>query len=124
MSAKNHQAEGVGNGEGERTSHDAGHLGAGAQKGKVWGRYTADDNDDGFWQRGLMRPVRFDPLFAIFTIATTIYVTNEGNRGGDPTIALLLFLLITFGTVVADILYRCIECFSRASRECWLGRLL
>ena len=25
-----------GNGEGERTSHDAGHLGAGAQKGKVW----------------------------------------------------------------------------------------
>ncbi|MBA38843.1 MAG: hypothetical protein CMN61_10455 [Sphingobium sp.] len=63
-----------------------------------------------------MRPVRFDPLFAIFTIATTIYVTNEGNRGGDPTIALLLFLLITFGTVVADILYRLYGMFFPSKR--------
>ena len=53
-----------------------------------------------------MRPLRFDPLFAILTLAVTIYVIWDGRSGGDPATVMLGYVLLTASAVIFDFAFR------------------
>ncbi|RYF13014.1 MAG: hypothetical protein EOO77_16405 [Oxalobacteraceae bacterium] len=53
-----------------------------------------------------MRPLRFDPLFAILTLAVAIYVIWEGRSGGDPATVMLGYVLLTASAVIFDLAFR------------------
>ena len=53
-----------------------------------------------------MRPLRFDPLFAILTLAVTIYVIWDGRSGGDPATVMLGYVILTASAVIFDFAFR------------------